>query len=94
MDHPKLVASKKKEKTFMVKNRISVKILIIGFLFGILISCKLEPTNEKKITKSNVEYDGYIEPNSLSPGFFKGKYYLDLRVSVESNNQLTINEKR
>ena len=71
----------------MVKKEDSFKIIIIAFLVTIMISCQLNSNNEKTLHKNNIEYDGYVEPNSLSPEYFKGKYFSSIKVNVKSNNQ-------
>jgi len=67
---------------------LMIKNFIFLLLTVVLFACESSLDNGKEQRTPEVEYDGYVEPNSLSPEYFKGKYYFDLSIKVESNSQI------
>lgn len=67
--------------------RSSLSIITVIVIF----SCGNESSNKINRPDLNIKYDGYVDPNSLRPGFFSGKYYLNLNIRVEKNNKLVVN---
>jgi len=55
-------------------------------------ACSQKPPKEKNNSKAEIEYDGFVDPNSLSPEYFRGRHYLNATIDLKENNQITIND--
>jgi len=67
-------------------------LLIMLFLAGSFISCDYDSGNKTATNDFETIYDGYVEPNSLSPGAAKEKYYINLMVCVDTFENIYLND--